>query len=228
VPQFTYQPRDKKYDVPEDTYRVKFLGSKDRPPFDGPSRFGKPNNDPRLEWEFEVVEGPQAGKIISQTTGSSPAHPKSGCYKMVRGLLGRKPEPGEPIDTDVFRGRLYEVRWEENPESESGNLHIAEMKPLASGPACPPAQPVAQPPAQQPARKGPPPRPANAAPPAAEPEPNGVFYCAETGEQAFSFHELQTWISANARDIKTLEVAKEGEAEWKSAAAFGFKDRVPF
>jgi hypothetical protein len=217
MPKLTYTPNDTRYDVPPGTYVVKFLRAKDRPPFDGVSRFSKqPSTDPRLEWEFEVLEGPQKGQIIGWTTGSAPRGPKSNCWKMVRWLLGRAPNPAEEVDTDQYVGRLFRVVWEVNPESEAGNCHIAHMEPAQAAAGAHAAP-------NGPRRQGPPPRPAAPAAPAPS-----RFYVADRGEQLWTREEVQALLEQTQKHPRDLEVVPEGGSEWKAAAEFGFTDPLPF
>jgi hypothetical protein len=213
MPRFTYQPAESKYDAPEGTYRVKFVGSRERR-FGKPSKFG--GDGPRLEWEFEVVVGPCRGKTLSKTTGTDPSSPKSGCFKMLKGLLGRAPEPAEDVDTDQFVGREYEIDWEKNPESPDGNMHIARLKPVGAAPASPPRP--ALPPVRVETPPGPPPRPAKVE----------KWYVDGCGEQLFDRDELQKWLDDNHRDPALVEVNRAGDLDWKFATNFGFTDETPF
>jgi hypothetical protein len=212
VPKFTYQPSESRYDVPEGTYRARFAGTKERK-FDTPGKFG--DNGPRLEWSFEVLDGPQKGKQLSWTTGADPSSPKSNCFKLLKWLLGRAPAPGEDIDTEAYRGMAYEIDWEVNPNSESGNFHIARMK---QAPA--PAAPAAPAPPQH----GPPPRR-----PAAPPATRFWVQVSEDGEaQEMDEKELHDYVQTSQRAPDTVPVCRVGEEEWQTAAHYGVRDQIPF
>jgi hypothetical protein len=206
VPKFTYQPGESKFDLPEGTYRGKFLGCKERT-FDQPGKYG--DNGPRLEWSF----------------------------KMVKWLLSRAPAAGEDIDTEAYRGKVYEIDWEVNPNSEAGNCHVARMKlaavagspgptpaPASAAPTTPPANGAAPPP-----RQGPPPRkaPAPAAPPARR------FYVYTSQDDSgdpvtMDEKELQDYVHTSQRAPGTVTVCAVGEDEWKTALDYGVKDQIPF
>jgi hypothetical protein len=209
-----YQPSQ--FDVPEGDYLGKFQGTEERPGFGEKSRFGK-GDEKRLEWKFEVLTpGDHRGKTLSWITGQVPT-PKSNCLKMLKWLLGRMPNPAEEVDVSQFLGKAYEIAWEVNPESESGNCHIARLKPAALPPG-PAAAPAAPPP-----RPGPPPRPQ--APSAPPPE---RFYLADRGEQLWTRQEVQAWLEQTQKHPRDLEVVPEGGSEWKPATEYGFTDPLPF
>jgi hypothetical protein len=233
VAKFNYQPPDSKYDVPQGTYVAKFIALRERH-FDQPSKFG--GDGPRHEWQFEVVEGPQRGKVVAKTTGTDPTSPKSGCFKMLKGLLGRPPDPGEDIDTDAYVGRLYEVEWEPNPDSPQKNLSITTLRPYrgavqqpapASAPGAGPTPPGNG--AAPPPRQGPPPRkaPAAAAPPARR------FYVYTTQDDSgdpvtMDEKELHDYVHTSQRAPGTVTVCAVGEDEWKTALDYGIQDTIPW
>jgi hypothetical protein len=231
VAKFNYQPSDSKYDVPQGTYLVKFVALRDRH-FDQPSKFG--GDGPRHEWEFEVLEGPQRGKVVAKTTGTDPTSPKSGCFKMLKGLLGRPPDPGEHIDTDAYVGRLYEVEWEPNPDSPQKNLSIMGLRPHRGAapqppPAGQPAPAVSNGTTAPPPRQGPPPRKAQAA----APPPARRFYVYTTQDDSgdpvtMDEKELQDYVHTSQRAPGTVTVCAVGEDEWKTALDYGVKDQIPF
>ena len=55
MPKVTYHPSQ--FDVPAGSYRARFLGTEERPPFEGPSKWGPATQEPRLRWKFEVLDG---------------------------------------------------------------------------------------------------------------------------------------------------------------------------
>jgi hypothetical protein len=139
MPKVTYHPSQ--FDVPAGSYRARFLGTEERPPFEGPSKWGPATQEPRLRWKFEVLDGPCAGKFITQDTNSTLTGPKSGFARMLKGLLGRMPTDGEVIDTDTFVHQSFQLEVEVNPNSESGNLYVAFLKPIPSSSMAPPPRP---------------------------------------------------------------------------------------
>jgi hypothetical protein len=182
MPRITYDDQkspEQLFGVPTGSYLAKFVGTEDKPAFTGPSRYGTARtNEPRLAWHFEVTEGEHRGKRFTQGSGSIPSGPKATFTKMLKGLLGRLPVKGEDIDTDAYIGRLYRVEVEVNPESDSGNFHIAYMSPHQGGApapraAAPPPAPPAAP--NRPAPPAPPP-PAPPIPAASRPEPQCWFF----------------------------------------------------
>ena len=90
----TYREEDnKKEQAPPGTYLVQFLEAVDRDPFPGPSRYtkdGKPDTRPRLGWRFQILQGPESGRIIDQTTGCITAL-NTNCQKFFRWMLGKAP-----------------------------------------------------------------------------------------------------------------------------------------
>jgi hypothetical protein len=222
MPRFTYQPGESKFDLPEGTYRGKFLGAKETK-FDKPSKFG--NDGPRLEWSFEVQDGPQRGKVLSFLTGADPSSPKSNCFKVVRWLLGRTPTAGEDIDTDAYRGLVYEIDWEVNPLSEAGNCHVARMKAVQGGPAPANGAPASAPPPRQ----APPPRPGRPPASAAPPPARYWVQMAEDGEaQEMDLAELTRWVTEGQKTPRDVQVCPVGGEAWTTAEAVGVKDECPF
>lgn len=220
--QISYQPSEQKWDVPEGVYSARFLGEEKRPPYDGPSRFkSAPSTEPRYEWKFEITEGPARGKVIAWTTGSSPASPKSNCFKMVKWLLGRAPAPGEVVDTASFVDRLYEVTWELNPDSEMGNCRIAHLKLLSVGSA--PASPTPARPAPAPASARPAPGRANAPPPKPV-----IQWWVDDGEevQLRPESDVQQFVDAGKGEAIKLMAANQ-EGGWKTPAEVGFRTLSP-
>lgn len=225
MPQFTYHPGESKYDVLPGTYRVRYKGARDREPFKGPSKFGTPSDEPRVEWQFEVQEGASLGKLVCWTTGTDPSSPKSNCYKVVRWLLGREPTAGEFIDTEACVGRLYELTWAKNPNSTSGNCWIEHLRLLDDTPASPFAKPA------EPLRANggsPPPRKPNGHP--ALPWEGKKFWV-DLGKgqpELTDGKDLQDWFQATGTEPANLDIAPEGGNEWRPASEFGFKQEIPF
>jgi hypothetical protein len=232
MPRIPYNPGDSQFGLPEGDYRVRFLRTEGRPPYDGPSKFSKtPSTEPRLEWFFEVLEGPFKGKTLTWTTGTLAGNPKSNCFKMLRWLLGRNPAPGESVDTDSYVGWVYDVEWRVNPDSDKGNCRMEHMR-LAMAPTHPaaPAPAPANGIPAPPPRQGPPPRPGRPPAPAAAPPPARYWVqVAEDGEaQEMDLAELTHHVQSTYKDAKDVPVCQVGTEEWKTAADFGCESAVPF
>jgi hypothetical protein len=78
-----------------------------------------------LLFEFEIVGGQFAGEKVGRVTGLRPT-PKNACGKIVRGLLGRLPSPGEEIDLDGLAGRTYHITLE---DTDAGATRVSGVFP---------------------------------------------------------------------------------------------------
>jgi hypothetical protein len=217
MPKMTYGESTTLLEVPAGWYVARFLGTESREPIKE-SRFGN-EGAPRMGWLWEVVEGPHRGKKISQESGVR-ASLKSTAMRMLTGLSGGKVAVGQQVDTDTFTGKLYRVKVAVNPDSDKGNLHVADVEPYeAPAPALAGnGRPAAGPPPRRPA-----------APPA--PPPEASYWVAKSDAAdpvKMSYRELQDWVAAEHLDPAAVEVAREGEDEWKSAKDFGVADTVPW
>jgi hypothetical protein len=217
MPKMTYGETVTTMEVPAGRYVARFTGTEDREPFKE-SKFGGGDGGPRLGWLFEVAEGQYRGKKISQESGLR-ASPKSTAARIVAGLTGGQVAIGQAVDTDQFVGRLYVVKVAVNPNSDKGNLHIADIEPHNGAPAAAPAQ--------APVAGGPPPRRNVNVVPADKRE----FWFAESDEaepQIVSFKDLQDYITTHNLDPKALSVCPQGESEYKPATLFGFKGAAAY
>ena len=54
------------------------------------------------------------------------------------------------------------------------------------------------------------------------------YYVDGEGERLFPEHELQTWIVSSGKTPEQVDICPQGEAEWKPATEYGFKDTTAF
>jgi hypothetical protein len=223
MPKMTYGESTTLLEVPAGWYVARFVGTEARDPIKE-SRFGN-EGAPRMAWLWEVAEGPMRGKKISQESGvrASKGANVSTAYRMLYGLSGGRLQVGEQVDTDRWVGHLYRVKVAVNPNSDKGSLHVADVEPYdAQSPTGNAAVRHAA---------GPPPRrqsgPAAAAAP--PPEPSYWVCKSDTGDPvSMSFREMEDWVRAEHRDPAEVQVCKEGEAEYMSAAHYGVTSDMPF
>jgi hypothetical protein len=115
--------------VPPGQYRGKFAGcSKSKPHPDYGEGFV-------LDWT--ITAGKYAGERIGRVVGTRPTV-KNAFGKLLRGLLGRQPQPAEDVDLDVLVGKEY---WLMVEESDSGSTRVGSAVAVntnePSGPAAP-------------------------------------------------------------------------------------------
>jgi hypothetical protein len=199
-------------EVPAGRYVARFVGTEDRKPFEE-SRFGN-TGEPRMGWLFEVAEGPDRGKRISQESGCR-ASPSSTAARMIAGLTGGDVQLGQRLDVDQFIGRLYVVKVAVNPKSDKGNLHVADLEPHPAAAAAPAPSPPRPAPRPQPVPPRPPGQPA--------PSPSGpqryyVYDGVESQERSWQeVHELYQQLRADGADLSAVKVAKvESPDIWRS------------
>lgn len=133
----TYQARV------EGIYRCKYLGCEER-------EFTNPDTsevEPRWVWRFQELADPTTAGLLDKITGTSPKSANSNAYKMMAGVLGHPPTPGD--DTEAHIGALYDVVYGRN---QGGNLTITSVmkvgptgSSVASGPAAGASLPAAGP-----------------------------------------------------------------------------------
>ncbi len=235
-----------KYEVAPGTYLCKFLGAKDREPFDGPGKFGRVNNEPRLGWQFQIV-GPTGnamlGKVIEQGTGTTPSR-KSGLVRLLNLMLGGIGlQPGQAIDPASFVGKTYQIQWSENPSSEKGNCWIASMMEVFGSQAQPQTPTAAAPTSGSEPRVhttgtltnkgGPPPRkPAAPAPtPAPDPLIGKKYWVERTAGQdpvLMQDYEIKPWLNVQGRSSEEIPAILDGEDEWRTLAYYGYQPEIPF
>lgn len=195
---------ESKFGVPNGSYRARFIGVKEREPMPG-SDYG-----PGLEWSFEVIDGPQAGRVTSRTTGTQPST-KNSCGRMLNGLAGGAvPAKGE-VDLEQFVGRAYLIMV--GPNQAGTGTRVETVMPVdvvtpAPAPTPPPAAPRPQRPAQAPRKVH-------------------VALSDDGDPQVFpGLAEAAHAILASGLHPDDVQVFVEGEAAWKSASEAGVK--LPF
>ena len=225
-----------KYGAPAGLYRAKFLGAK----ADTHPEYGA-----GLKWEFEITEGPSAGKVVSRTTSPVPTS-KNACGKMLQMLTGGVAALNQEFDLDRFVGQLFQVMVEAN--STGNGTRVGSVMPLAGAAAPPPQQPAAAPaaagrPAPPPARPpAPPPAPPTTQPAAATAPPAApsaapaeewfwVQMPGADGPQRRNREWLQSAVDAaeGGEEGGAIRVMSgDGAGGWKSAADFGVTPTIPF
>jgi hypothetical protein len=103
--------------VPPGAYRARFLGCSPSKPH---AEYG-----PGIAFEFAIVGGQFDGEKVGRVTGLRPT-PKNACGKLVRGLLGRAPSPGESVDLDGPVGKSFHVTVE---ETDTGSTRVSGVFP---------------------------------------------------------------------------------------------------
>ena len=109
------------FEMPDGKYVAKFRGvtyREDRPG-DKP-RIGQDGNPlpPAMTWDFEIAEGPEAGKKCDKLTGRIPT-PKSGCGKMLVAITDTILKDGAEVDLDQFVGKRYRITVLDNRVSDN-------------------------------------------------------------------------------------------------------------
>lgn len=216
MPKMNMQASKTLIEIPAGRYVARFAGTEEREAFKD-SKFGA-SDAPRMGWLFEVVEGVEKGKKISQESGTA-AVPRSTAARMLAGLLGRQVTIGESVDTDTLIGRVYSVKVAVNPDSDKGNLYIADLEPQQG------AAPTSHAPA--PAANGAPKPPARKS---AAPQSKRFWFAPSDAAEPtlMTFNEAQKAIVDGSLNPALVEVCPEGESEYRPAVQFGFKDTIPF
>ena len=96
---------------PAGTYNAKFVGVKETTH----EKWG-----PGLQFQWEILGGPLAGKIASRTTGTTPTQ-KNGCGKMLVALAGRPIIAGEEFDPQTYVGQAFMIVV---AETDSGGTRV--------------------------------------------------------------------------------------------------------
>ena len=116
--------------VESGTYSVQFLGTVDKDPFPSKNPAKYPP-EPSLGWQFKII-GPagssELGKVIEHRTGTR-TYAGAGIVKLLNEMLasvgGLKPD--QQIDTDLLKGKIYQLEWTPNPYSTQGYQHIGRI-----------------------------------------------------------------------------------------------------
>jgi hypothetical protein len=207
-----------KYGAPPGLYRAKFLGAR---------ADTHPDYGPGLKWEFEIVDGPSAGRVVSRTTQSSPTL-KNGCGKMLQMLTGGVASLNQELDLDVYVGRVYEVMVEIN--STGNGTRVGSVKPTNGQKPAPTAAP---PPAAGPRPTAPPP-PRPQAPPAPPPAA-AASYWVQTPQMAkpeqMTEAQLQSHIDAtrSQAEVDAIGVMPLDQSRgWGKPGEYGLKPSLPY
>ena len=109
------------FEMPDGKYVARFMGvtMRDEEPGAKPrlGADGKPL-PPAMMWNFEIAEGPEAGKRSDRLTGRI-ASGKSGCAKMLAAISDTILSDGIEVDLDRFVGKFYRVTVQENRISDN-------------------------------------------------------------------------------------------------------------
>lgn len=227
---FTYGSTNFGIQVPAGRYRARFVGTEDREPFQGESRFGNKDSGPRMAWVFEVLDGEHRGKKIVPETGCQTS-PRSKCAAMLRGLVGANLAVGQQVNVESYVGKTYMLKIDVNPDSDKGNLHVADMEPeagmAAGSTAAATSSRSSGPPSKAPPRNGP-------APAATDLRrwwvvvPNSPD---DVEPREMSRSDVQKLIDDSKVTPADLAVCLTTESEWKTAAqfdCFGQPEGIPW
>jgi hypothetical protein len=189
---------------------AKFLGVSDLPEANPPrmGNDGKPMG-PAMAWEFEIVQGPDAGKVAGRITGKSPTA-KNMAGRFLAAVTGQYLKPGVSIDLTPFVGRLYTITVEPNGQ-KTRLAEVPAPTPYHGG------QPASSP---APSAGGPPPR--RNAPSPAKPATGPAFYFLDTNPDADPVKvptaELRTHLATHKLDGRSVLACPDGGSEWKALA----------
>lgn len=208
------------FEMPDGKYLAKFLGVtlREDKPGEKPrlGSDGKPL-PPAMTWDFEIIDGEQAGKKADKLTGRVPTA-KSGCGKMLAAISDSILKDGMEIDLDQLVGKIYRITVEDNRVSD--NPAPVRVYDHQSAPP-PPSGGVPRPPA--------PPRP----PAAAKSEPAD-----DSRWRVYTDDEADPWKPMTAREFRQylhdkqlvtarVYVCPEGTDDSKPSCDWGFTD-IPF
>jgi len=148
---FTVEPEKEFKQVPMGTYTAKLNKIEERPP-----TVEKPEWGPSYMFEFMVMDpGEHHGESVACFT---PIVPKTnnGLGKLLRGMLGRPLQPGEPIDGAKLIGQLFTISVDLNQTGKRTKVVNAVPAkaypgPIAAAPVAPPAPPAPSAPPAPPA-----------------------------------------------------------------------------
>lgn len=206
-----------KYGAPPGLYRAKFLGAK----ADTHPEYGA-----GLKWEFEVVDGPSAGKVIGRTTSPAPTL-KNGCGKMLQMLTGGTAALHQEFDLDQYVGRVFQVMVETN--STGTGTRVGSVMPTTGQPAAQPAAPAANRPAPPPSAHPAP------APPPPPPSSGAATYWVQTPRMAapeqMDGAQLQALLDTckTQTDLDAVRVMPGDQSRgWCKPGELGLKPSVPF
>jgi hypothetical protein len=209
------------WNAPKDVYRAAFVGTRPRDDNGTPTigRNGQPM-EPGIVWEFRITEGPFTGRILSRITGTSPTTGNI-CGKLLAGLIGRTFTVGEKIDIDAFVNKEYRAVVGQH-STDPERTQLVQIMPLAAGTSATPS-PLPSTPA-----------PASASPPTSAPPPRtdlAEYWVVQIEGQdgvRMTAAALQEWIGREKRKPDTVPVCRTDSTTWRTAADFGFTEKVPY
>lgn len=203
--------------IPVGQYVGRFLGFRDQPPPMPGQKGGVGRNGavlpPGYIWEWEIIDGPERGKIADRLTGKQPT-PKSACAAVAAAVSGVMFEEGRSIPFEQFVGKIYRFNMEPREMSDGTRVSVLGLARAydieATGrPA------MGTPPANAPApQAGPAARPGTA--PAAPPPRVRKYWItrgAGMAPELVTDAELTDFVHAGA-DPETEECNPEGTPAW--------------
>jgi hypothetical protein len=207
------------FEMPDGKYLARFLGTTFREDKLGDKpRLGQDGKPlpPAMTWDFEITDGPEAGKKTDKLTGRIPT-PKSGCGKMLAAIADTVLKDGVEVELEDYVGKLYRVtvvesRVQDSPPPVRVYDHELPAAPAASGPP--------------PRNGGPPPRPQ----PPAEPAYWVVLKAGAEPEKATAAQIKAVFDATPGLDVNVVEVCPDGGSEWVSLAVAVPESRgwIPF
>lgn len=126
---------DSDYSVPTGTYSARLLGYTEKPP-----SVQFPDSGNSYVWEFDIIEGAQAGKRASRWTPTKLTM-SNNFGKLVREMLGRPLVVNEDVDPDTFINKKFTITV--GPSADGKKTKIIMVSPVATSMAPPPPAPVA-------------------------------------------------------------------------------------
>ena len=203
--------QESKFGAPKGIYQGKFLGIN---PMKDSGRLGKDGKPmaPGIEWQFEIVEGDYAGKIVGRITAATPTKANS-CGKLLQGLVGKQLSANDETDVNDYVGQTYQVvvgAGVENPDK----TQVTEI--FRQGGKAAPSSSAGTPPA-------PPRKPGSSG--------SAEFWVVQMeGVDPVKMDKkfLQKWLNENSKDSREIDVCPVGTQDWKKAADYGLTSGLPF
>jgi hypothetical protein len=203
------------FEMPDGKYLAKFVGVTLREATGQLDQKGQPL-PPGMTWDFEIVEGDQAGKKADKLTGRTPT-PKSGCGKFLAAISDTVLKDGQEVDLAGFVGQLYRITVQDNRVSDNppparvyGSQPGQAVQTGATAPGSPPK---------------PPPRPGQPAP--VVDRKFWVTTEASDGDPKL-MAESEIREMAQNTDLKTHLICPEAGGDWKGVAGWIPDIKIPF
>ena len=175
----------------------------------------KPGTDygPGWRWQFRIVEGEHAGKLVSRTTSREPSQ-KNACGKMLTAVTGRPLAVNDEVDLAGYVGKRYLVTMEPDYTGKGTRVGTVVAYPTAKGPAPATATPATAQPAPRPPAQTP-------APPPQE-GPRELWLLRDGKPELRAKSEIQAFINAGNLNPAEVQVCADEKGGWRPAAEFGF------